>query len=219
MFMEEKFNEILQLFCVRNPKGYSAKDIENVKQTVGELPEVLEKFYLKYANTNDLLHLQDNLIFPNEYPYMKDSEYIIFFNENQGVCQAGVKKTDAKMPDPPVYVSMDNNIWVKSSDKISDFLVAMYGYQASICMEYSPEEFYWITKEEKETVEQLFCKRKEKMEMWLDFSVTLYGDNCHGRIALMQQEDEDDIQMNYAANTEEEYKRMAKLLKGIGEPM
>lgn len=215
--MEEKFNEILQLFCVENPEGYSLEDMEKVKQTVGGLPEVLEKFYLKYGNTGDLMYLQDNLIFPNQYPSMKDLDYIIFFNENQGVCRAGVRKADVKIPDPPVYVSMDDKTWVKSSDKVSDFLVAMYGYQASICLEYSPEEFYWITKEEKDKVEQLFEKRKEKLEMWLGFKVTLYGDNCHGRVALMEQEGEDDIQMNYAANTKEEYERMAKLLEGIGE--
>ncbi len=219
IFMEEKFNEILQLFCIENPEGYSVKDMEKIKQTVGELPEVLEKFYLKCGNTTDLRYLQDNLIFPNEYPYMKDWEYIIFFDENQGVCQAGIKKTDVKMSDPPVYVSMDGKAWVKSSDKVSDFLVAMYGYQASICLEYSPEEFYWITKEEKDKVEQLFTKRKEEMKRWMNCSITLYGDNCHGRIALMHPEGEDDIQMNYAANTKEEYERMAKLLKGIGEPI
>lgn len=217
--MEEKFNEILQLFCVNNPKGYSVKEIDKVKQTVGELPKVLEQFYLKCGKTNGLIYNQDYLVLPNAYPTFINLEYIIFFNENQGVCRAGIKKTDAKMPDPPVYVSMDDKIWVKSSDKLSDFLVAMYGYQASICLEYCPEEFYWITKEEKDKIEQLFGKRKEKLEMWMDFNVTLYGDNCHGRIALMHQEGEDDIQMNYAANTEEEYERMAKLLEGIGEPI
>ena len=33
--MEEKFNEILQLFCVNNTKGYSVKEIDKVKQTLG----------------------------------------------------------------------------------------------------------------------------------------------------------------------------------------
>jgi len=215
--MEEKFNEILQLFSVGKPKGYSLKELEKVKRIVGEIPKVLEQFYLKCGKTGKLRHLQDELILPDEYPALIDSEYIVFFNENQGVCQAGIKKSDAKIPDPPVYASMDGKIWLKSADKVSDFLVAMYGYQASICLEYSPEEFYFITKEEKNRIEKLFTKRKEKFENWIDCSITLYGDNSHGRIALMEQQNEDDIQMNYAANTEEEYKRMAELLKGIGE--
>lgn len=217
--MEEKFDEILQLFCVDEPEGCSLAELEKVKRVIGEIPEVLEQFYLKCGKTDDLIYNQDNLILPDAYPTLINSEYIIFFNENQGVCQAGIKKSDAKISDPPVYVSMDGKEWLKSADKLSDFLVAMYGYQASICLEYSPEEFYWITKEEKDKIEQIFGKRKEKLEMWMNFSVTLYGDNCHGRIALMHQEGEDDIQMNYAANTEEEYERMAKLLEGIGEPI
>lgn len=217
--MEEKFDEILQLFCVDEPKGCSLEELERVKRVVGEIPEVLKRFYLKCGNTNNLIYNQDYLVLPDAYPTFINSEYIIFFNENQGVCQAGIKKSDAQISDPPVYVSMDGKEWLKSADKLSDFLVAMYGYQASICLEYCPEEFYWITKEEKDTIEQLFRKRKEKLEMWMGFSVTLYGDNCHGRIALMHQEGEDDIQMNYAANTEEEYERMAKLLEGIGEPI
>ena len=217
--MDEKFDEILQLFCVDEPEGYSVEELEKVKSMVGEMPKVLEQFYLKCGKTNDLIYLQDNLILPNAYPTLINLEYIVFFNENQGVCRAGIKKSDVKMADPPVYVSMDNKDkeWLKSADKLSDFLVAMYGYQASICLEYSPEEFYWITKEEKKKIEKLFEKRKEKFENWLDCSITLYGDNSHGRIALMEQKGEDDIQMNYAANTEEEYERMAELLKGIGE--
>ena len=217
--MEEKFDEILQLFCVAEPEGCSLEELERVKRVVGEIPEVLKRFYLKCGRTNNLIYNQDYLVLPDAYPTFINSEYIIFFNENQGVCQAGIKKSDAQISDPPVYVSMDGKEWLKSADKLSDFLVAMYGYQASICLEYCPEEFYWITKEEKDTIEQLFRKRKEKLEMWMGFSVTLYGDNCHGRIALMHQEGEDDIQMNYAANTEEEYERMAKLLEGIGEPI
>ena len=217
--MEEKFDEILQLFCVDEPEGCSLEELERVKRVVGEIPEVLKRFYLKCGRTNNLIYNQDYLVLPDAYSTFINSEYIIFFNENQGVCQAGIKKSDAQISDPPVYVSMDGKEWLKSADKLSDFLVAMYGYQASICLEYCPEEFYWITKEEKDTIEQLFRKRKEKLEMWMGFSVTLYGDNCHGRIALMHQEGEDDIQMNYAANTEEEYERMAKLLEGIGEPI
>lgn len=215
--MEEKFDEILQLFCVEEPKGCSLEELERVKSVVGEIPEVLEQFYLKCGKTNDLIYLQDNLVLPDAYPTFINLEYIVFFNENQGVCRAGIKKSDAKMADPPVYVNMNKNEWLKSADKLSDFLVAMYGYQASICLEYSPEEFYFITKEEKKKIEKLFGKRNEKFENWLDCSITLYGDNSHGRIALMKQKGEDDIQMNYAANTEEEYERMAKLLEGIGE--
>lgn len=215
--MPEKFNEILELFNVTKPKGYSREQIEATKAATGPIPAILEQFYLEYGLTDELLHLQDNLLLPDRYRALLNDDYIIFFDENQGVCHAGIRKSEALMPDPPVYVRMDNREWKKSADRVSDFLVAMFGYQASICLEYSPEEFYFITEEEKGKIEKLFVKRKEKFENWLsDYSITLYGDNNHGRIAIMEQAGYD-IQLNYAANTKEEYERMAALLGGIGE--
>lgn len=142
--------------------------------------------------------------------------YLIFFDENQGVCQAGIKKEETLLPDPPVYVSMDGGEWILSADKVSDFLVAMFGYQASICLEYSPEEIYFITAQEKERISKIFKTRAERFKNWFECNITLYGDNQHGRIAIMEQES-GDMQMNYAANTKSEYQRMKTLLEGIGE--
>lgn len=215
--MPEKFSEILELFNVTKPKGYSRKEVEAAKNAAGPMPAVLEQFYLEYGLTDELLHLQDNLLLPGRYKALLNDDYTIFFDENQGVCQAGIKKSEAFMPDPPVYVRLDHGKWKKSADRVSDFFVAMFGYQASICLEYSPEEFYFITEEEKGKIEKLFARRKEKFENWLsEYCITLYGDNNRGRIAIMEQ-DGYDIQLSYAANTKEEYERMAALLQGIGE--
>ena len=214
---QEKYKEIQELFLVQEPEGYSKEEMEKVKQEVGELPPALEYFYTTYGKTEELLHLQDEFILPNRYEELVSEDYLVFFNENQGICHAGLKKEDAMLPDPPVYVQMDEEDWNLASDSVSDFLVAMYGYQASLCLEYSPEEFYFIEEEEKEIIEEKFPKRKEYIASWLDdFSVYLYGDNNSGRIALMEQE-EDGIQMNYAANSQEEYDRMQEMLQDIGE--
>lgn len=92
----------------------------------------------------------------------------------------------------------------------------MFDYQASICLEYSPEEFYFITAEEKAKIEGMF-PRLGGFDNWLyDQNVTVYGENG-GRIALM--ENGGDIQMNYAANNKREFERMKTLLNNIGEPM
>lgn len=212
----EKYEEISELFGIEEPVGYSAEEIEKAKSAVGGLPFELEQFYLKYGKSPELHGLQDELVFPGQIKALLDSDYIIIFNENQGVCQAGIRKSDVKLPDPPVYTSVDNGDWKLSCERVSDFLVAMFGYQASICLEFSPEEFFFITPEEKEKIERLFKKREQSFDNWLyDWNITLYGDSNEGRIALM--DNGGDIQMNYAANTEKEFKRMQKLLKGIGE--
>lgn len=215
-----KYNEIAQLFGIHTPKGYSEDEIRKCKDVVGALSFALELFYLKYGKSDELQNLQDFLILPNKYKVLLNNEYIIFFNENQGVCQAGIKKTDIMKPDPPVYVSLDNGEWVLSCDSVSDFLVAMFGYQASICLKYSSEEFYFITPEEKKKIGRLFKRRPESFKNWIyDYDITLYGDDQQERISLMETEGSNYIQMNYAANTEEEFNRMRKLLSGIGETM
>lgn len=212
----DKYTEILKPFGITNPLGYSAEEIAGVKAEVGALPFELESFFLKYGACPELHGLQDELILPNRYKALLNPEYIVFFNENQGVCQAAVKKSDADLPDPPVYTSADNGKWRLSSPHVSEFLRVMFDYQASICLEYSPEEFYLITPEEKAIIERTF-PRIGSFENWLyDWNVTVYGSGG-GRIALM--ENGGDIQMNYAANNEREFERLSGLLDGMGEPI
>lgn len=210
----DKYADILRLFGVSSPTGYSAEEIAAVKAEIGALPAELEQFFLKYGACRELHGLQDELILPNRFKVLLNSEYIIFFNENQGVCQAAVKKSDADIPDPPVYTSTDDGEWRFSSPHVSEFLYAMFGYQASICLDFSPEEFYCVTAEEKFKIERLFPKLGG-FENWLyDQNVTVYGSGG-GRVALM--ENGEDIQMNYAANNERDYMHIRELLDGIGD--
>ena len=215
----EKYSELLKLFKVEKPLGYSAEEVEEAKSEVGGLPLELEKFYLYCGKSPELQYLQDELILPNKYPAFLGLDYIVFFDEDQGVCQAAVKKSDIALPDPPVYTSIGDGEWALSSPHISEFLIAMFDYQASICLEFNPEEFYFIAREEKAKIEKMFPKLGG-FDNWLyDWNITVYGDNNGGRIALMEPPGDDDIQMNIAANNKEEFERMTKLLDGIGEPI
>ncbi len=213
----DKYIEIMQLFQITNPVGYSEEEVEKAEAEAGGLPLELKNFFLKYGKSPELHGLQDELMLPDRFESSK-SDYIIFFNENQGVCQAGVKKSDVSLPDPPVYVSAGGGEWKESAASVSEFLIAMYGYQAGICLPFNTEEFYWITPEEKEKIEQIFTKRPEHFHNWLyEWNITVYGDNNEGRIALMENDEEDAIQMQYSANTEREFRRMNGYLDSIGE--
>lgn len=211
-----KYNEILRLFNAEDPVGYTAEEVELAKSKVGDIPEKLKEFYLYCGNTPELHGLQDEFMLPDRYPAFLNLDYIVFFDENQGVCQAAVKKTDAALDDPPVYTSVDNGEWTLSAPRFSEFLSAMFDYQASVCLEFSPEEFYFITAEEKTRIQSMFPKLGEFGNWLYDQNVTVYGENG-GRIAIM--ESGGDIQMNYAANNENEFERMKTLLNNIGEPM
>lgn len=216
----DKYAEIIKLFKLEKPVGYSEEELALAREEAGAMPRELEEFYAVLGASPELRGLQDALILPNKYKALLDREYLIFFNENQGVCQAAVKKSDAddhNDPDPPVYASAGNGEWNLSSPHVSEFLRAMFDYQASICLEFSPEEFYWVTPEEEAKIARLFPKLGS-FDNWLyDWNITVYGSGG-GRIALMHNGD-GDIQMNYAANNERDFGRMSELLDGIGEPI
>lgn len=210
----EYIDIIKELFAVSRPKGYTAEEISAVRKLYGGIPLFLEQFYLELGRSDELLYLQDELMLPGKYPVFLDYEYMIFFNENQGVCQAGIAKSDVKMENPPVYVGYDNKNWVKTAETLSDFLTAMYGYQASLCLEYSSEAFYWVSDQEIQLIEQSFSKRQERLSNWLNFRVDLY-EKGEGRIALMHTGG--DVQMMYAANNKKDFKEIQAVLENIGE--
>ena len=210
-----KYIEIIkELFAVSHPKGYTAGEVELVKKLYGGIPLFLEQFYLELGRSDELLYLQDELILPEKYSIFLDYEYMIFFNENQGVCQAGIARKDIEMENPPVYVGYDNKDWIKTAESLSDFFTAMYGYQASLCLEYSSEAFYWVSDEEIQLIERSFSKRQEGLLNWLNFRVDLY-EKGEGRIALMYTGG--DVQMMYAANNEKDFKKIQAVLENIGE--
>lgn len=218
----EKYSKLLKLFQIKTPLGYSAEEVEKAKAAVGGLPIELEKFYLYCGNSPELIYLEDKrkeLIPPNKYSDFLDPDYIVFFDEEHGICKAAVKKSDIALPDPPVYASVGNGKWALSSPHVSDFLCAMFDYQASTCLAFNNWELYFITPEEKTKIEQMFPKLGG-FDNWLyDWSITVCGDDNGGRIALMEQVSSDEITMNYSANNESEFKRMTALLDGIGEPI
>lgn len=215
MDYDAQYREILELFCIEAPVGYTKEEMDQAKKLVGKMPHALTFFYEHYGRSEALQHLQDLLILPGRYTALLDEEYVIFFIENQGVCHAGIKKEECILDDPKVYVQMDQGEWELASEHVSEFLVPMFSYQASICLEYSPEEFYFITKEEKKLIEAHYQKRPEAMLSWLRHKVTMYGNNkC--RISLMEAEDEEELSMVYVANDEEEFIKMQVVFEHIG---
>ncbi|MCH5209311.1 MAG: hypothetical protein J1F04_10520 [Oscillospiraceae bacterium] len=208
----------MELFQVETPVGYTKEEVEKAKAAIGDLPSELEKFYLYCGKSPELQHLQDDLMLPGKYPALLDPDYIVIFNENQGVCQAAVKKSEISLDDPPVYTSIDDGEWTLSSPHVSEFLKAMFDYQASIVLDFNPEDFFFVTEEEKAKIESLFPKLGSFNGWLYTWKVTVYGENGI-RIALMENEDGGDIQMNYAANNQEDFDKVTAMLDGIGEPM
>ena len=86
------FDESVVLFNTKNRKGYEVENVEKAKELMGGMPLLLAQFYLQLACSKELLCLQDSIMLPDKYPVFYSYDYLVFFNENQGVCQAGIHK-------------------------------------------------------------------------------------------------------------------------------
>lgn len=214
-------NLIKNLYAVDSFSGCTEAEIIFMKQMFGNLPSVLENFYRTVAKTEGLHHIQDQWILPEhfaKYPWLNNPECLIIMNENQGVCQAGIRREDLTKPDPPVYVQTDDNEWVLSAPTTSEFLMAMLGCQASFAMKYQPEAFYWITEEELATIRAKLNKLPYEVHNWLyEMKISLYTNAPDNIVAVM--DCGGDLQVLYGANSEEGYAKLMTVMEGIGEEM
>lgn len=141
---------IKQLYAVDKLEGYNEEEIKQLKEIYGALPDMLENFYRTSGRTPVLNCGQDIWIMPEyreKWSWLAKSSHFILLNENQGVCQAGIRPEDMNKPDPPVYVCMDDKDWKLCAPTVSEFLAAALAYEAVFTFDYSPEEFYWLSKE------------------------------------------------------------------------
>lgn len=212
-------NLIKNLYAVDSFSGCTESEIAFMKQMFGNLPSVLENFYRTVAKTESLHHIQDSWMLPEhfaKYPWLNDPDCLIIMNENQGVCQAGIRREDLTQPDPPVYVKTDDNDWVLSASTTSEFLMAMLGYQASFDMKFSYEEFYWITEEELAIIQEKMDKLPYEVHNWIyNIQISLYSNAPDNIVALM--DCNGDLQVLYGANSEEGYEKLMSVMEGIGE--
>ena len=206
------------LYAVDKLQGCTEEEILFMKQKFGELPSVLEAFYRTVAKTEVLHHVQDHWILPEhfeKYSWLQEFDSLILINENQGVCQAGIRKEDLSQIDPPVYVKTDDNDWVLSASSTSEFLLAMLAYEASFFMEFCPEEFYWITEEEFSIIQAKMQKLPYEIHNWLyDMKVSFYSNDVDNIMAVM--DCSGDLQILYGANSEDSYAKLMVVMDEIG---
>lgn len=224
MNMSIKFLEkIKPLYDADDLQGYTDADIELLRDRFGALPQVLEEYYRAAGRTRAFHEVnQDYWVLPEDYGLgesLRQTDYMILLEENQSVCHAGVRREDLSLPDPPVYYSADMENWIPCAQTTSEFLAAALAYEAVCDFEYSPEEFYWLTKEEVEYIRTSLTKFPYEMKNWIgEMKITLYQSEMDNMVAVMEC-GEDDFQMLYGAASEGSYNRLYAILEGIGEPI
>lgn len=202
-------------------QGCDIEEIKDMKNLFGGLPKVLEDYYLKAAKTEALHCVQDMWTLPEHFKkweWLKNNECLILLNENQGVCRAGIRREDLLLQDPPVYNSHDDKNWKLCAGSTSEFLAAALTYEAVYAMEYTPEEYYELTEEEKEWLDTQLTKHPFTMQNWInDIEITFYSNAEDNLVVVMGCEG--DWQMLYGAVSEASYDKLLSVVEDIGEPM
>lgn len=218
---------IKMVYDIKKFNGSTPEEIAKLKQKFGEIPKVLEEFYMKAGNTKKLNYGQDTWIMPHDYfKYAWTEDFdggIILLNENQGVCQAYIRKQDLSLPDPPVYLwrGEDEEVTLCASS-VSEFIMAASAYEAAFTFEYNPEDFYYLSLDDIGEFESRFEKLTFRM-YWIsdDIEITFYSNDPGNLIAALSCDsaEDDGIQLIYGAVNEEAYKKLEKAVDGICEPL
>jgi len=223
---------IKPLYGVTDVTGCPEAEITAMKSRFGALPEVIEDFYQTAAKTEAFHFVQDNWILPEHYEkwaWLKETDALLLMSENQGVCFAGIRKEDLAKPDPPVYVTYEEDFsgWSLCAKSASEFLAAALTYEAVFSFAHLPEEMYWYTPEEAEKVRAGLTKLPFELLNWCsETHITLYQNAPDNLLVLLGWDDEEDetgeggeYQALYGAVTEESYQRLIAVLGGLGEPV
>ncbi len=219
---------VKRFYAIDKFHGSKPEEINYLKQKFGQIPQVLEEFYLKAGNTDRLNHGQDTWIMPKDYKkytWLENfTDGIVLLNENQGNCQAYIRHRDLSLPDPPVYVLYDNVgcEWRLCAPSLSGFIIAASAYEAAFTLEYNPEDFYYVSSEDYSEFESRFNKYPFKLTNWIsyDIEITFYNNDPYNLIAALYCEsaEDDGSQLIYGAVNEEAYNKLEKALEGICEP-
>lgn len=215
---------IKQLYAVDKLHGCSQKDIDFVKNHFGTIPATVEDFWRNACRTSAIHHVQDQWITPDDfqkYDWLKNNDYLILLNENQGCCRAGIRKDDLDKNNPPVYVSMDDDEWILCTDTFSEFLEAALAYESVFSFTYCGEDgedyedfVYWITDEELKIIQSKLEKQPFILHGWMDIDFSFYSNAPDNMVVVM---DCDEIQVIYGAASEKSHEKLMEVMEGIGE--
>ncbi len=211
---------VRDLYGVDQPQGCTDEEIAGMKERFGAIPAVVEDFWRTFGHTKELDQCQDNWMFPEQYSkwkWLEEYDGLVLLNENQGCCQACVRREDLTLPDPPVYEFVNDEAQEQISPSVSQFLEAALLYESVWQLDYVPEEFYWLTDEELAAVQAKLTKHPAVLRNWIEMEITCYSNRPNNLLAIMDVGDQ--YQTLYGGATQESYAALLEVMEGLGEPI
>lgn len=186
-------NIIKDLFKITddNPYGLSKKHIDEHLKVCEHLPMHLSTYYQEFGNHQALNNSQDKLLPPDQLRISEDGNHLVFYQENQCVCVWGIKLCDLTQENPNVFISYDEQEWIKEADTLTDFLLAMAHLQAVFGLTYATEEFIAIDDKNMNSLINEFEKKPINLQHWI--GIQFFGKQSDGVIAVFANEQDFDL--------------------------
>jgi len=204
-----RFSFIKSLFHVVEDIGFNDNEIEAAEKKWGILPGVLKDYY-KQLGKHDRINKSQNYLREPKSLY-ESGNYVIFYIENQGAAEWGIKIEDLCKEDPPVYCRLAADKYALETDNLMEFFNAMTLFQAaSWGMTYSCEEIYMISEEQAVKIRGKYKKLPFELHQWCEMS--FYANNEDEVIMLMIN---DDYDLLYGSEDEEHFKLIEEFIETI----
>lgn len=131
-----RYREIAQLLYppFKPDDGLSLEEIERSEKEIKfRLPKTLRDFYM-LAGNHEQINYSFNRLIGVEYLEIKDSK-MVFYQENQSVCDWAIDQNDFHLNDPPVWQGQwinypDEIEWYMEASRLSVFLTSMLCWQS-----------------------------------------------------------------------------------------
>jgi hypothetical protein len=205
------FSPINRLFQIEGSCGYTEKDLAYWIEVYGGIPTVLREYYLEFGKHEALNNSHDFLIKPEQFQEYDDSDYLIFYSENQGVSVWGIKKEEVREDNPPVYENYGDAEWHLTSDSISEFLISMAHFQGLMCMAYCSEVDMDISQEQAKQIEKSFLTKHADSGL---YTGTRFFGNYDDTVVMLINNAER-FGLMYSSSSKGHYDEVDRIIKAI----
>lgn len=96
-----------------------------ISENICDMKEEWKNYHLSEKEKKNPYYILSQL--PKEAWHTITKNYLVIWYENQGVFHAGILYDDLKLPDPPVYITVDDDFfeWCCCSNSTNSFLLSM----------------------------------------------------------------------------------------------
>ncbi len=216
-----------RLYDIESFVGYTDDELREMSEGFDQIPAALMDFWKTCGNTGELYTGSNDLWIDLEYRrnsnWLKadSKDYYYLIDENQHCYQAGIRREDMALPDPPVYIveplQGDKTREVgKAEDSLSAFLMGMLLYEAALSagpFKYFYEDFIWYEEDDIAKIDKRLQKYPYHVYNWYSDRIDIYTMNEEALLYIMQG---DEPNGTYSAKTEESLQKMGELIGEIG---